>query len=67
MLRATALERDLEQLENGDSTSIGERGLNLSGGQKARLALARAAYSRADVLLLDDVLSHRPGGRFHRC
>lgn len=36
---------------------IGEKGVNLSGGQKARIALARAIYSDADILLLDDVLS----------
>ena len=38
-------------------TMIGERGINLSGGQKARLALARAVYSRADIYILDDVLA----------
>jgi ABC-type bacteriocin/lantibiotic exporter with double-glycine peptidase domain len=35
-------------------SEIGEKGLNLSGGQKARVSLARAVYSRAGVLLLDD-------------
>jgi ABC-type multidrug transport system fused ATPase/permease subunit len=38
-------------------TVIGERGINLSGGQKARLALARAVYSRADIYVLDDILA----------
>ena len=38
-------------------TEVGERGLTLSGGQKARVTLARAIYSSADILLLDDVLS----------
>ena len=38
-------------------TVIGERGINLSGGQKARLALARAVYSQADTYVLDDILA----------
>ena len=57
VLSACALDADLASLPAGDSTEIGERGVNLSGGQKARVALARACYSRADVVLLDDVLS----------
>jgi len=44
-------------LVQGDSTEIGEKGVNLSGGQKARIALARAIYSNRDILLLDDVIS----------
>ncbi|KAF8627345.1 hypothetical protein AX15_004416 [Amanita polypyramis BW_CC] len=56
-LEACALLRDLEILEDGDESEIGERGVNLSGGQKARVSLARAIYSRASILLLDDVLS----------
>lgn len=52
-----ALEDDLLQLPAGDQTEIGERGVNLSGGQKARVNLARACYSDASILLLDDVLS----------
>jgi len=44
-------------LPNGDETEIGEKGINLSGGQKARLSLARAVYSRNDIYLLDDPLS----------
>ncbi|SAM07275.1 hypothetical protein [Absidia glauca] len=56
-LRACCLVPDLEILQDGDSTEIGERGITLSGGQKARLALARAVYSRASIILLDDVLS----------
>ena len=43
-------------LSKGDMTEIGEKGINLSGGQKARLALARALYSNADILLMDDLL-----------
>ncbi|GAB0494757.1 hypothetical protein MMPV_006053 [Pyropia vietnamensis] len=42
---------------DGDTTIVGEHGVTLSGGQKARLALARAAYTRADAYLLDDVLA----------
>jgi ABC-type bacteriocin/lantibiotic exporter with double-glycine peptidase domain len=44
-------------LPNGDMTEIGEKGINLSGGQKARVSLARAAYSSTDIVLLDDALS----------
>jgi hypothetical protein len=45
------------QLPSGDMTEIGERGINLSGGQKARIALARVVYAAADVVVLDDPLS----------
>jgi ABC-type multidrug transport system fused ATPase/permease subunit len=51
------LERDLELFEAGDKTEVGEKGLTLSGGQKARITLARAIYSRAQIILLDDVLA----------
>lgn len=54
---ACALDSDLKILPDGDNTEIGERGVSLSGGQKARLSLARAVYARADVYLLDDPLS----------
>lgn len=57
VLAACSLVSDLAILEDGDSTEIGEKGINLSGGQKARVSLARAVYSRASLLLLDDVLS----------
>ena len=57
VLRDCALERDLEILQGGDLAEIGERGINLSGGQKARVGLARAVYQDTDVVLLDDVLS----------
>ncbi|KAG1862050.1 multidrug resistance-associated ABC transporter [Suillus subalutaceus] len=56
-LEVCALISDLKILEDGDQSEIGERGVNLSGGQKARVSLARAVYSRASILLLDDVLS----------
>ena len=51
------LEDDLKILGKGVETEIGERGVNLSGGQKARISLARALYSNRDIYLLDDVLS----------
>uniref|UniRef100_A0AAR2LA44 ATP-binding cassette, sub-family C (CFTR/MRP), member 2 n=1 Tax=Pygocentrus nattereri TaxID=42514 RepID=A0AAR2LA44_PYGNA len=57
VLEACALEQDLELLPAGIQAEIGEKGINLSGGQKQRVSLARAAYSSADVYLLDDPLS----------
>lgn len=56
-VKACALTEDFAQLPDGDETEVGERGISLSGGQKARLTLARAVYARADVYLLDDCLS----------
>ena len=52
-----ALKADLSMLANADDTEIGENGINLSGGQKQRVNLARAVYSSADIVLLDDPLS----------
>ena len=57
MIDACALAEDIARLPHGDRTQIGERGVTLSGGQKARLGLARAIYVQADVYLLDDPLS----------
>ena len=57
VLHCCCLEDDLAALPAGDGTPIGERGVNLSGGQRARVSLARALYALADVYLLDDVLS----------
>nr|XP_020443413.1 LOW QUALITY PROTEIN: multidrug resistance-associated protein 4-like [Monopterus albus] len=57
VIKACALKRDLELLPDGDLTLIGDRGATLSGGQKARVSLARAVYQDADIYLLDDPLS----------
>ncbi|KAK0060207.1 multidrug resistance-associated protein 4-like isoform X2 [Biomphalaria pfeifferi] len=57
VVQACGLTHDLQLLPKGDQTYVGERGLQLSGGQKARLALARAVYHEADIYLLDDPLS----------
>jgi ATP-binding cassette, subfamily C (CFTR/MRP), member 1 len=54
---ACQLERDLEILPAGDTTEIGEKGINLSGGQKARISLARAVYQDSDIILMDDPIS----------
>ncbi|KAF9567761.1 pleiotropic drug resistance ABC transporter [Agrocybe pediades] len=57
VLDASALRQDLDMLPAGDATEIGEKGIALSGGQRARVALARAFYSQAKVILLDDPLA----------
>ncbi|KAF7118679.1 hypothetical protein CNMCM5793_008218 [Aspergillus hiratsukae] len=57
VLFACALIRDLQMLEDGDLTEVGPNGVNLSGGQKARISLARALYSRAGIIILDDIFS----------
>ncbi|CDH48321.1 atp-dependent bile acid permease [Lichtheimia corymbifera JMRC:FSU:9682] len=57
VLYITALTKDLEIFEYGDSTEIGEKGVTLSGGQKQRMAIARAVYSQAETVILDDCLS----------
>ncbi|XP_015522174.2 ATP-binding cassette sub-family C member 4 isoform X1 [Neodiprion lecontei] len=54
---ACALAKDFEQLPHGDLSLVGERGASLSGGQRARVNLARAVYRDADLYLLDDPLS----------
>ncbi|GAB0088829.1 multidrug resistance-associated protein 4 [Sergentomyia squamirostris] len=57
VVRHCALLTDFEQLPNGDQTMVGERGAALSGGQKARISLARCVYRQASIYLLDDPLS----------
>ncbi|RUS91067.1 hypothetical protein EGW08_001195, partial [Elysia chlorotica] len=57
VIKVAALTRDLTIMPNGDSTLIGDRGVSLSGGQRARVSLARALYMDADIYLLDDPLS----------
>ena len=57
VVEACCLDHDIENLPNGIDTEIGERGITISGGQKARISLARAVYSDADIYLLDDPLS----------
>ncbi|KAJ1340480.1 hypothetical protein BSLG_004927 [Batrachochytrium salamandrivorans] len=57
VIEACALTKDLATLPAGDLTEIGEKGINMSGGQKQRISLARACYSRAQSVILDDPLS----------
>lgn len=54
---ACQLEDDIKMFPAGDLTEIGEKGINLSGGQKARVSLARAVYKRPEVILMDDPIS----------
>lgn len=57
IIQVCALHKDIELMPNGRETLVGERGISLSGGQKARVNLARALYFDADIYLLDDPLS----------
>lgn len=57
MVRYAALESDMDIFDNGENSMIGENGLNISGGQKTRINIARALYSDRDIVLLDDPLS----------
>ncbi len=56
-MKRACLNSDLNILPEGDMTIVGEKGITLSGGQKARLSLARALYMNADIYLLDDPIS----------
>ena len=56
-LDACALTKDLATLTDGDKTELGVNGVNLSGGQKWRVTVARALYSRAGILVMDDIFS----------
>ncbi|KAM3966608.1 ATP-binding cassette subfamily C member 4 isoform 1-T1 [Aphomia sociella] len=57
VVKVCALLKDFQQFPHGDQTLVGERGASLSGGQRARINLARAVYRQADIYLLDDPLS----------
>ncbi|OQR88268.1 ATP-binding Cassette (ABC) Superfamily, partial [Achlya hypogyna] len=70
-VRVASLAADLRILPGGDLTEIGEKGINLSGGQRTRVAIARAVYQDADIYLLDDPLaavdSHVGADIFKQC
>ncbi|RSL63832.1 hypothetical protein CEP53_004278 [Fusarium sp. AF-6] len=57
VIKVCALEADLAVLTDGDGTDLGANGVNLSGGQKWRVALARAVYSQAEILIMEDIFS----------
>jgi ATP-binding cassette subfamily C (CFTR/MRP) protein 4 len=71
VIRVCCLEHDLSLFPHGNNSLVGERGMLLSGGQKARISLARAVYREADIYLLDDPLSavdvHVANQIFYRC
>ncbi|KAF6834099.1 ABC multidrug transporter [Colletotrichum musicola] len=62
VLAACALEQDIASWPKGDLTVAGTRGISMSGGQKHRLAMARAVYARQELVLLDDVFSGLDSG-----
>ncbi|KAJ7669754.1 hypothetical protein B0H17DRAFT_1141992 [Mycena rosella] len=71
-IHACGLRQDIEALPQRDLVKLGDRGATLSGGQRQRLAIARAVYARADLILLDDVFSALDGeteahGGEHTC
>jgi len=71
VIKTCCLEQDIARWPDGDGTLIGEKGTNVSGGQRARISLARAVYSQADIILLDDPLAavdaHVGNQLFHGC
>ena len=71
ILKVCCLEDDLKVLAGGDMCEIGDRGINVSGGQKARISLARCCYSDSDIVVMDDPIaavdSHVGKALFHKC
>ncbi|CAB9509666.1 Multiple drug resistance-associated protein-like transporter 1 [Seminavis robusta] len=57
VVNSCSLNVDFKQLRDGDETVVGDRGVQISGGQRARIGLARALYKDADILVADDPLS----------
>lgn len=64
VIRACVLEEDINNLPRGDSTIVGSNGISISGGQRQRLAIARALYARTKLALFDDVLSALDAGTY---
>ena len=71
ILKVCCLEDDMKVLVGGDMCEIGDRGINVSGGQKARISLARCCYSDSDIVVMDDPIaavdSHVGKALFHKC
>ena len=71
IIKVCCLEDDLKMLSGGDECEIGDRGINVSGGQKARISLARCCYSDSDVVVMDDPIaavdSHVGKALFNKC
>ncbi|KAM0463152.1 hypothetical protein ACHAPV_003278 [Trichoderma viride] len=57
IINSCALERDIAMWPQGDQTSVGSKGISISGGQKQRLSMARAAFARSELLVMDDCFS----------
>ena len=71
VLSVCCMKNDLKTLQGGDQCEIGDRGINVSGGQKARISLARCCYSDSDIMILDDPIAavdaHVGRSLFHNC